>query len=228
MIQMTQAKWYSGVYQRTDIPYPLLTQNSLQINEKFIFGVGRDPNGFYVAHGTRDKDTVQSKKGDYKNYNLVVSYIGKFDITHNGSVKKENGVHILSGFWVNEALRIQGAFSLKEGAAVQSQGFAAISQVQAPVNQGNQMLMKSVFGGQAFNIDEYKRLQGPIQLQNNFAPQNNFPPQSTNPFAGGFNNSTSPAPMPFGAGPSFAQPVASNQAKPDFQNNGFNPNNKVY
>lgn len=78
------------------------------------------------------------------------------------------------------------------------------------------MLMKSMFGGLAFNAQEYRPIQTTNQTPYTQAPQSFVAPQDNNPFSeGGYNTSPTGA-LAYGIGPGTA-----NQGF-----NSYNPNNK--
>eukprot|EP00178_Gracilaria_changii_P002407 TRINITY_DN13543_c0_g1_i3.p2 TRINITY_DN13543_c0_g1~~TRINITY_DN13543_c0_g1_i3.p2 ORF type:complete len:378 (+),score=58.20 TRINITY_DN13543_c0_g1_i3:12-1145(+) len=177
-LKMTNAIFFSGHYQRSDIPYPLSATMYLQVSQKIgIFGLGCDHNGFYVAKGEKLKTDKEAKKGKFKKYFFTVSYLNKFQIQHHARGREPiKGTQSLSGFWLNDSMGLRGTFELtevkphknKDGKEMAQAEFAVLT----PVERGRkQLLHSSMFGCKSFNNQAYKNYQ-PLPQSDNFkAPQ---------------------------------------------------------
>lgn len=158
-LKLTNAALYAGHYLRTDIPYPLNASLYLQVDQKHgVFGVGCDHNGFYVALGQKLKDDKETKKGGFTKFFFTVSYLGKFQIQHHATGRKgAPGMKALTGFWLNDSLKLRGTFELNE----------IVQAINPPVNPGphqthvqqDQLLHQSMFGALNFNNQEYVNIQ---------------------------------------------------------------------
>lgn len=157
-LKLTNAVLFSGHYQRSDIPYPLTASMYLQVDKKLgVFGVGCDHNGFYVVIGQKLKTDKEAKKGKFKKFFFTVSYIGKFQIQHHARGREPlKGVRSLSGFWLNDALKLRGSFELTEVKPLKTKDgknmMTSLTQKNIPQDQ---MLHSSMFGLQSFNAQAY-------------------------------------------------------------------------
>lgn len=181
-LKLSNGILFVGNYQRSDIPFPLQASMYLQVDKKLgVFGVGCDHNGFYVARGQKLKTDKAAKKGKYKEFFFIVSYIGKFQIQHHAIGKEEvKGIRCLNGQWLNTQLSLSGTFKLTE---VKKQKYKKNKKdkfAQKNVPQ-DQMLHSSMFGLRSFNVQQYHQI-GSMRASINPFEQNQT--QNYNPYCG--------------------------------------------